>query len=157
MQLSVAPGLRGGAVVDALLASGQYAVRVATRNPASESAKTLSERGVEVVTGDLVDPGSPRPAFEGAHGNFLVTNAWDPAQMQKEIEIGTAAVKVASASGVQHFVWSTLPDVQKLSGGRLKVPHFTGKARVDAAVRRRGSRATRSCMRRSTFKTSSAS
>src|SRR5438132_7572168 len=127
-------GAQGGGVVDALLASGQYAVRVVTRNPASTSAATLEKRGVQVVKGDLLEPSSLRAAFEGAQGAFLVTNFWDPTQMPKETEIGKAAVKKARAAGVQHFIWSTLPDAEKLTGGRLKLPHFTGKARVDAAV-----------------------
>jgi len=36
------------------------------------------------------------------------------------------------------LVWSTLPDVESLTGGRLKVLHFTGKARVNAVVRSAG-------------------
>lgn len=127
-------GAQGGGVVDALLASGQYAVRVPSRNPASASAEALKARGVHVVKGDLLEPSSLQAAFEGAHGAFLVSNFWDPTQMQKETEIGNAAVTVARAAGVQHFIWSTLPDAEKLTGGRLKLPHFTGKARVDAAV-----------------------
>jgi uncharacterized protein YbjT (DUF2867 family) len=127
-------GAQGGGVVDALLASGQFAVRVVSRNPASKSAEALEKRGVRVVKGDLLEPSSLRAAFEGAHGAFLVTNFWDPTQMPKETEIGNAAVKEARAAGVQHFIWSTLPDAEKLTGGRLKLPHFTGKARVDAAV-----------------------
>ena len=103
-------GAQGGGVVDALLASGQYAVRVVSRNPAGESAATLERRGVQVVQGDLLEPSSLRAAFDGAHGAFLVTNFWDPTQMPKETEIGNAAVKVARAAGVQHFIWSTLPD-----------------------------------------------
>src|SRR5438105_9778017 len=127
-------GAQGGGVVDALLASGQYAVRVVSRNAASKSAKALEKRGVRVVKGDLLEASSLRAAFEGAHGVFLVTNFWDPTQMPKETEIGNAAVKEARAAGVQHFVWSTLPDADKLTGGRLELRHFTGKARVDAAV-----------------------
>src|SRR5260221_4419379 len=127
-------GAQGGGVVDALLASGQYAVRVTSRNPASVSAEALKKRGVQVVKGDLLDPSSLRAAFEGAHGAFLVTNLWDPTQMQKETEIGIAGVKEARAAGVQHLIWSTLPDAEKLTGGRLKLRHFTGKARVDTSV-----------------------
>jgi hypothetical protein len=67
-----------------------------------------------------------------------VTNFWDPAQMPRETEIGKAAVQAARAAGVKHLIWSTLPDCEKLTGGRLKVVHFTGKARVDAAVRAAG-------------------
>jgi len=131
-------GAQGGGVVDALLASGQYAVRVVSRNPASKSAETLEKRGVRVVKGNLLEPSSLRAAFEGAYGSFLVTNFWDPTQMQKETEIAKAAVKEARAAGVQHFIWSTLPDAEKLTGGRLKLRHFTGKARVDPAVEAAG-------------------
>jgi uncharacterized protein YbjT (DUF2867 family) len=131
-------GAQGGGVVDALLAAGNFTVRVASRSPASDAAKALAKRGVEVVKADLLDAGSLRPLFEGAHGAFIVTNFWDPAQMPRETEIGTAAVKAARAAGVKHLIWSTLPDSEKLSGGRLKVVHFTGKARVDAAVEAAG-------------------
>jgi len=127
-------GAQGGGVVDALLASGKYTVRVPSRNPASASAEALKKRGVQVVKGDLLEPNGLRAAFEGAYGAFVVTNFWDPTQMQSEIEIGNSAVKQARAAGVQHFIWSTLPDAEKLSGGRLEVRHFTGKAQVDAAV-----------------------
>ena len=64
-----------------------------------------------------------------------MTNFWDPAQMPRETEIGTAAVQAARDAGVKHLIWSTLPDSEKLTGGRVKVAHFTGKARVDAAVK----------------------
>lgn len=127
-------GAQGGGVVDALVQSGQYAVRIVTRNPATDSAKALEKRGVEVVKGDLLDASSLRDAFDGAYGAFLVTNFWDPAQMAKETEIAIAAVNEARNAGVQHFIWSTLPNAEELSGGRLKVRHFTGKAKVDAAV-----------------------
>ena len=46
--------------------------------------------------------------------------------------------KAARSAGIQHLIWSTLPDVESLTGGRLKVLHFTGKARVDAVVRSSG-------------------
>src|SRR5262245_35704167 len=90
-------GMQGGGVVESLLATGRYAVRAACRNPASEAAKALAQRGVDVVKGDLLDAGSLRAAFEGAYGAFLVTNFWDPAQMRGETEIGFAAVKAARA------------------------------------------------------------
>ena len=58
--------------------------------------------------------------------------------MPRETEIGTAAVQAARDAGVKHLIWSTLPDSEKLTGGRIKVAHFTGKARVDAAVKAAG-------------------
>jgi uncharacterized protein YbjT (DUF2867 family) len=131
-------GLQGGGVVDALMDTGKFAVRVASRNPASDAARALAARGVEVVKADLLDPSTLRSALEGAHGAFVVTNFWDPAQMPRETEIGTAAVQAARAVGVKHLIWSTLPDSEKLTGGRVKVAHFTGKARVDAVVKAAG-------------------
>src|SRR5262249_51769626 len=131
-------GAQGGGVVDALLEQGRYRVRVAVRNPASDAARALAKRGVELVQGDLLDARSLRPVFQGAHGAYAVTNFWDPAQMQSETAIGTAVVQAARQNGVQHLIWSTLPDCERLSGGRFKVVHFTGKARIDAAVEAAG-------------------
>jgi uncharacterized protein YbjT (DUF2867 family) len=131
-------GLQGGGVVNALLARGEFKVRVASRNPASDAARALAARDVEVVHADLLDPGSLVAAFKGAYGAFLVTDFWEPAQGVREEEIGAAAVRAAREAGVEHLIWSTLPDVEKLTGGRLKVMHFSGKAHVDAVVRSAG-------------------
>ncbi len=51
---------------------------------------------------------------------------------------GEAAVRAAQEAGVRHFVWSTLPNVETISGGKYNVPHFTDKAKVDAIVRNAG-------------------
>jgi len=131
-------GAQGGGVVDALLAKPEFTVRVPSRDPNSKAAKALAAKGVEVVAADLLDPRSLHRAFEGAWGAFLVTSFWDSTQMSRETEIGTGAVNAARAAGVKHLVWSTLPDCDRLSGGRFKVVHFSGKARVDAAVEAAG-------------------
>jgi len=36
------------------------------------------------------------------------------------------------------FVWSTLPDVEAVSGGKFDVPHFTGKGKIDRIVKEAG-------------------
>ena len=61
-----------------------------------------------------------------------MTNFWEPGTD----EIGNArnAVAAATSAGVRHFVWSTLPDVEAISGGAYEVPHFTHKAKVDQVV-----------------------
>jgi uncharacterized protein YbjT (DUF2867 family) len=128
-------GLQGGGVVNALLAQGEFKVRVATRNRKSDAARALAARDVEVVEADLLDPTTLDAAFEGAYGAFVVTNFWDPSLGMREAETGAAAVRAARKAGVAHLIWSTLPDVEKVSAGRFKVPHFTGKAQVDAVVR----------------------
>src|SRR5436190_19459787 len=122
-----ATGQQGGAVVRALQAQGQFKVRALTRNP--DKHRGLAD---EVVEADLDRPETLKAAFEGAHGVFLVTNAWEAGA--GKIKQATAAVGAAKEAGVKHFVWSTLPDVERISGGKLHVPHFTDKAKIDRIV-----------------------
>ncbi|HEY0348957.1 MAG TPA: NmrA/HSCARG family protein, partial [Pyrinomonadaceae bacterium] len=122
-----ATGQQGGGVVRALQASGQFKVRALTRDP--DKHRELAE---EVVEADLDQPETLNAAFEGAHGVFLVTNFYGGAD---ELKQATAAVRAARNSGVKHFIWSTLPDVEAISGGKFNVPHFTGKAKVDRVVK----------------------
>ncbi|HMI74640.1 MAG TPA: NmrA/HSCARG family protein [Steroidobacteraceae bacterium] len=123
-----ATGLQGGAVVRALQASGQFKVRALTRNPAKHPK--LAD---EVVLADLNRPETLKAAFAGAHGVFLVTNAWEAGTDERKQVL--AAVRAAKDGGVQHFIWSTLPDVETISGGKLDVPHFTDKAKSDRIVK----------------------
>jgi len=127
-------GAQGSGVVNALLAEGGYAVRVLTRNPESEKARALTQRGVQIAKADLANPETLKPAFEGAQGAFVVTNYWDPGTGGSETEQGKAAVSAAKAAGVNHLVWSTLPNCRAISNGRFEVAHFTSKALVDEAV-----------------------
>src|SRR3954464_6828951 len=126
-----ATGQQGGAVVRALQAHGQFRVRALTRNPGKH--RRLAD---EVVEADLNRPETLSAAFEGAHGVFLVTNFWEAGT--DELKQATAAVRAAKDAGVKHFVWSTLPDVEAISGGQFDVPHFTGKAKVDRIVKEAG-------------------
>ena len=119
-----ATGQQGGAVVRALQANKQFNVRALTRNPGKHR-----ELGDEIVQADLYRPETLKPAFEEAHGVFLVTNFGEEAT--DEVEQATAAVRAAKDAGVKHVVWSTLPNVEAISGGKFHVPHFTGKAKVD--------------------------
>src|SRR5467141_734482 len=126
-----ATGHQGSAVVHALQAGGQFFVRALTRHPG-----TFRGQADEVVGADLNRPDTLQPAFTGAHGIFLVTNFWE--QGTDEFAQGMAAIRAAKAAGVKHFVWSTLPNVEAISGGRFRVPHFTGKAKVDRVVTEAG-------------------
>lgn len=126
-----ATGLQGGGVVRALRSSGRFKVRALTRHPNAHPG--LAD---EVVEADLKRPETLRAAFEGAHGVFLVTNFWEPGVDEREQ--AAAAIHAAKAAVVKHFVWSTLPDVETISGGKLDVPHFTGKAKIDRIVEAAG-------------------
>jgi uncharacterized protein YbjT (DUF2867 family) len=122
-----ATGHQGGAVLRALQANSQFKVRALTRNPEKHP-----KLGDEVVPADLNHPETLKAAFAGAHGVFLVTNAWEAGADESQQAI--AAINAAKAAGVQHLVWSTLPNVETISGGKIDVPHFTAKAKVERAV-----------------------
>ena len=126
-----ATGQQGGGVVRALQARDQFKVRALTRDPGKHR-----ELADEVVAADLDRPETLKAAFEGAHGVFLVTNFWE--QGTDELKQATAAVRAAKDAGVKHFVWSTLPDVEAISGGKFNVPHFTGKSKIDRIVKEAG-------------------
>src|SRR5450631_3170754 len=126
-----ATGHQGGAVVRALQASGQFKVRALSRNPVKHR-----ELADEVVEADLNRPETLKAAFADAHGVFLVTNFREAGT--DEFKQATAAVRAAKDAGVKHFVWSTLPNVEAISGGKFDVPHFTGKAKIDWIVKEAG-------------------
>src|SRR6266852_479873 len=126
-----ATGHQGGGVLRALQASGQFKVRALTRNP--DKHRELAE---EVVEADLGRPETLKAAFAGAHGVFLVTNFQEAGS--DELKQATAAISAAKDAGVNHFIWSTLPNVEAISGGKFNVPHFTGKAKIDRVVQGAG-------------------
>lgn len=129
-----ATGQQGSGVVRALQESGEFRVRALTRNPGSYAGSAD-----EVAAADLNRPETLQAAFDGAYGVFAVTNFWEQGGAD-EVTHGKAAVDAARAAGVEHFIWSTLPDVETISGGKYDVPHFTDKAKVDAIVAAAGFR-----------------
>ena len=127
-----ATGSQGGAVVRALQERGTFRVRALTRNP--DKAAGLAD---EVVAADLDQPETLATALEGAYGVFANTNSFaGPAT--DEVAQGSAAVEAANAAGVEHYIWSTLPNVDEISEHELTVAHFTNKARVNAVVEKAG-------------------
>ncbi|WP_348644154.1 NmrA/HSCARG family protein [Rhizobium sp. 57MFTsu3.2] len=126
-----ATGQQGGAVLRALQADNQFKTRALTRRPSAHS-----DLADEVVEADLDRPETLKSALSGAHGLFLVTNFWQ--EGTDEIKQATTAIDVAREVGLEHLIWSTLPDVEAISAGRFSVPHYTAKAKVDHLVRSAG-------------------
>jgi uncharacterized protein YbjT (DUF2867 family) len=126
-----ATGQQGGAVVRALQQNGRFRVRALTRHPEKHP-----KLGDEVVLADVNRPETLKAAFAGAHGAFLVTNSFEAGA--GESSQAQAAVNAAKEAGVRHVVWSTLPDVEAISGATIVVPHFTAKAKVERFVSEAG-------------------
>lgn len=140
-----ATGNQGVGVVNGLLAdkNTKYHVRAITRRPDSESAKSLKAKGVEIVQADLNNFDSLKSAFTGSHVIYAVTDFFEPFSQfgpEKAMDVEAAqGINVARAAAaiptLEHFIWSTLPNSTKISGGKYTVPHFEGKNRIDAHIR----------------------
>jgi uncharacterized protein YbjT (DUF2867 family) len=91
-----ATGNTGGAVLRELLGRGAT-VRALTHSP--EKADALRALGAEPVVGDLTDPASLAPAFDGIERAYV---AVPPGEHQAELEENAYAV--AEQAGVYHVV-----------------------------------------------------
>lgn len=138
-----ATGLQGGSVARLFLSDpklkGEWKVRGITRDVTKEKAKELQAMGAEMVQADMDDPATLEKAFQGAEAVFAVTNYWETMNKEKEVQQGKNMADAAKKQGVKKYIWSSLPDVNKLSNGALpNVHHFDGKAEVEDYVRKNG-------------------
>ncbi|KAL6052860.1 hypothetical protein QOT17_018323 [Balamuthia mandrillaris] len=132
-------GWQGSAVAKALLKTGAFHVKGIVRNIHGKQARKMIHRGVELAQGDLTRPDDVRRALEGAYAFFAHTHSYDPiVREHQEGNVGKRLVDEAKNAGIQHFVWSTLPDVHKLSDGKYDGAHFSEKASVEAYARESG-------------------
>ncbi|KAH8787838.1 hypothetical protein F5883DRAFT_597600 [Diaporthe sp. PMI_573] len=139
-----AKGTQGGGIMHFLAGSTDYKLRGVTRNPNGAAALDLAAKGVEVVQADLNDLASLRAAFAGSYAVYGVTdmpgmraelgdnNSATAAEERQGINIAKACLETP---GLQHFIWSTLPDAATLSNGAFDLPNFRGKVAVDAFIR----------------------
>jgi uncharacterized protein YbjT (DUF2867 family) len=136
-----ATGNQGGSVVSYVLndphLSQQFKIRGVTRDPSKPAAQALKEKGVEVVKGDLEDKESLKQALHGAHTVYLVTTSdYTDTTRVKEINEGKAVADAAVTAGVQYFIFSSSPNVAKLSGGKYTTLYiFDGKAEIEEYIR----------------------
>ncbi len=124
-----ATGSQGGSVAHFLSKSGKFSVRALTRDTHSKKAAALTAEGAEVVEGNLDDKDSLVKAMKNCYGVFGVTNFWE--HFDKEAQHGRNLTDAVKESSIEHFVLSTLPPVNKISGGELSSPHFDIKAEFE--------------------------
>ncbi len=127
---------QGRSVAHSLLKSGRYHIRALTGNVGSPEALALAAQGAELFAMPLAQ-GRKKDfvkAFRGAHGAFLMTPGVAPPATY-EFDIGKDLADAAVEGGVQHVVFSTLENVDQITGGTKFAPHFTDKSRVEAYIR----------------------
>jgi uncharacterized protein YbjT (DUF2867 family) len=152
-----ATGNQGGSVARTFLSLPNWHVRCVTRNSSSEASKTLSSKGAELVEADLDDPASIKAAFEDANAIFLNTDfwiTWRPAKEALEAEgkdIAAASLvafnaettrsrnavdAAATTPTLERFIYSSLPDVSKVEGGKYnRSKHSASKGWVEDYIK----------------------
>ncbi|KAH7318968.1 putative hscarg dehydrogenase [Rhexocercosporidium sp. MPI-PUGE-AT-0058] len=153
-------GIQGSSVAKTFLQLPGWRVRGISRNPSSAASQALSSLDVEIIKGDLDDKSSLIPAFADAHTIFANTDFFahffsaigSPAiaagrnpkiyGYEREVEQGLNIAEVAASPAVlktlERFIYSSLSEARKWSGGKYKeVYHFDCKAEVLRGIRER--------------------
>lgn len=123
-----ATGSQGGAVARKLIDT-HFEVRALTRDPGKPAARSLAERGAEVVQGDFDDRTSLDRALDGVYGVFSVQNFWEVG-FDKEVEQGIRMADAAEKADVKHFVYSSVGSANEDTG----IPHFDSKYQVEQHI-----------------------
>ncbi|KAJ7160137.1 hypothetical protein C8R46DRAFT_1223634 [Mycena filopes] len=118
-----ATGTQGSAVIRGLLEEGTFTPRAITRDPSSEAARKLAAQGVEVAVFGVTVPIFPLKE-EGEGPNEIVQ--------------GRNMVDAAKEVGVRFFIFSSGPDVEKLSGGKYRIAVTDQKAKVEDYLKASG-------------------
>jgi len=143
---------KGGSVANTFLNEPGWKVRGITRDPDKASSKALTDKGVEVVGGDVDDAASLIQAFEGAHAIFAVSDYWSPlfdpasqakvkpgqtiAQWAYDLEVIRGKNIVDAAATIvgrplEKFIWSALSNAKERSKRKYThVYHFDAKAAI---------------------------
>ncbi|KAJ7912411.1 hypothetical protein B0H13DRAFT_2007472 [Mycena leptocephala] len=137
-----ATGNQGASVLEAVLKDATFTPRAITRDPESAASLKLKARGVEVVKGDTADEASLVDALRGSEAVFAVTlSSWPPYSPEKPSEIthGKNIVDAAKEVGVKFFMFSSVPGLTKLTGGRFsKVAIYDDKEVIEEYLKSSG-------------------
>ncbi|TVY90485.1 NmrA-like family domain-containing protein [Lachnellula willkommii] len=153
-----ATGNQGGSVIDSILndstTAAQFEIVGVTRDPSKPAAVALAARVrlchllrsdllTHYLQADLDDKESLQSVVKNAYAVFAVTNWQEVMNKEREIQQGKNIADVAKEFNVQHLIWSSLPNVSKISNKKYtKVLHFDSKAVVEEYIRSLGIPAT---------------
>jgi uncharacterized protein YbjT (DUF2867 family) len=116
--------------------SSKFSVRAITRDPKSLKSLQLP-KAVKVVQGDMSDPASLNTALNGVHTIFAMTTpSFGPDALDAEFGIAKAIADAAVAQGVTYIIFSTLPSITEMTGGKCtSITPFDAKAKAEQYIR----------------------
>ena len=135
-----ATGQQGGSVINYVLndpeLSQKYKIRAITRDVNSEKVQQLKGK-VEVVQGDVLNRASLEAALTGTHTVFAMTTpSFGSDGLEVEFNSGKTIADVAVEKGAEYIIFSTLPPVKEISGGKYtRVTPFDAKAKAEQYIR----------------------
>lgn len=134
--VSAITGKQGKWVANALLTdeNSRYRVRGTVRHLQPDLTKELEDKGLEVVEADFNDPDKLRTAFQGAYAAFIYTTPVEAPQ--DEVKHGVALARAAYEGGVQHLIFSSLPDLSEAVEHKFEIPFFSNKAVIEKEIRK---------------------
>src|SRR5215831_3261929 len=125
-----ATGRQGGSVIRHMHPKG-WKLRALTRDPDSTAAQKLVRMGIEVVKGDLENPGTLEPATRGVYGIYSVQDFW-AVGAKREVQQGKNLADAAKEAGVEHFVYSSVGGAERNSG----IDHWESKWEIEKHIRK---------------------
>ncbi len=131
-----ATGRQGGAVIRHMLPRG-WKLRALTFKAQGAAVQSLADQGIEVVKGNMEDPGSLEPAMRGVYGVYSVQDFWSVGA-RREVQQGKNVADAAKKAGVEHFVYSSVGGAERNSG----IDHWESKWEVENYIRKLGLPAT---------------
>ncbi|KAI8685238.1 NmrA domain-containing protein [Fusarium keratoplasticum] len=124
-------GMVGGSVANSLHDNPDWWVRLTTRDPTTRKAKRRVEKDFDVVQADSWNADELDAAFKDAYGVFLNTDS-DDLNFKNEIgppesAMGKLVIDAAIRQGVKYFVFSGLPEANRITNGEVSILSFDNK------------------------------
>jgi uncharacterized protein YbjT (DUF2867 family) len=125
-------GQQGGALARLLLQK-KHKVYALTRNTQSSAAQDLSNKGANIVKGDLDDSDSLEHAVKDVQSIFLMGTPFEDGT-EGETRRGKVMADIAKDNKVEHLVYSSVANADKNTG----IPHFESKYKIEQHIKNLG-------------------
>ena len=114
-----------------MLKDGSFHVRGIVAHKNLAAADDLKRKGCEIIEADIEGPHQNlEHALKGAHAIYIITIPQMVGAKMSEFEQGKRIVDLAHAAKVEQVILCTLPNVERETGGKYKVIHFTDKVKI---------------------------
>ncbi|KAJ5766287.1 NmrA-like family domain-containing oxidoreductase himF [Penicillium nucicola] len=125
-----ATGTQGGSVARSLLQNTDFQVLCITRDISTSKAKELKALGAKITQADTTSHKDLEVTLSGCWGVYINYTVFG---MEPEVSenLGKTILSSAAAANVKHVVFSSDPNTDQLTGGRVTLSAMSVKARAE--------------------------